>query len=94
MVIGALTEGRFQPSSASFVDIYVHPWLTPFSIAVGLFALVLFAYLAAVYLTLASSNVDVVEVFRTRALVSGLLTALLALHLATAAISVSGVRAN
>jgi hypothetical protein len=55
---------------------------------------VLFAYLAAVYLTLASSNVDVVEVFRTRALVSGLLTALLALHLATAAISVSGVRAN
>ena len=28
------------------------PWLTPFSVAVGVFALVLFGYLAAVYLTM------------------------------------------
>ena len=51
-----------------FVDVFVAPWLAPFPIAVGLLALTLFAYLAAVYLTVAAQDVNVREDFRTRAL--------------------------
>lgn len=72
VIVGALTEGRLPASPAgSFVGVYVTPWLTPFSLAVGLFALVLFGYLAAVYLTLEARDADEREAFRMRALLSG-----------------------
>ena len=54
------------------------PWLTPFSVAVGVFALVLFGYLAAVYLTLEARTADERAAFRARALVSGVIVAVLA----------------
>ena len=77
-IVGALTEGRFAPATATFSERYVAPWLTPFALANGLFALVLFAYLAAVYLTLEARERATVEAFRTRALGSGVLAAALA----------------
>jgi cytochrome d ubiquinol oxidase subunit II len=65
VTVGALTEG-----GAVF---------TPFTLAVGLFALVLFAYLAAVYLALEAQEEDTREAFRWRALIAGLLAGALAL---------------
>src|SRR5262249_8045876 len=48
VIVGAITEGRMpQGTGQSFAAAFVDPWLTPFSLAVGLFALVLFAFLAA-----------------------------------------------
>jgi len=54
---------------ATFVAQYVAPWLTPFAFAVGALALALFAFLAAVYLTVeAGHNRELQEDFRRRAL--------------------------
>jgi cytochrome bd ubiquinol oxidase subunit II len=71
--IGAVASGRAGPVpvSGDFTDRFVDPWLTPFSLAVGLMALALFAHLAAVFLTLESDDLAVTEDFRLRALWSG-----------------------
>jgi cytochrome d ubiquinol oxidase subunit II len=71
--IGAVASGRVgQQTSGGFVAQYVEPWLTPFAFSVGLLALALFAFLAAVFLTLETSDHDLCEDFRRRALGSGI----------------------
>src|SRR5919197_6750411 len=70
---------------ATFVTLYVAPWLAPFPLAVGAMALALFAFLAAVYLILAAHDVALREDFRRRALGAAaavLVTAFAALLLA------------
>ena len=71
--IGAVASGRAGPvpAAGTFADRFVAPWLTPFSLSVGLLTLALFAHLAAVFLTLESDDPDIAEDFRTRALWSG-----------------------
>lgn len=79
VVVGAVTEGRLPATPAgSFVDVFVAPWLTPFALSVGVFALTLFAFLAAVYLTLEAGDPLERTAFRARALVSGGLVGVLA----------------
>jgi cytochrome d ubiquinol oxidase subunit II len=56
--------------AVSFADLYVAPWLAPFPLAVGALALALFAFLAAVYLILATDDEGLREDFRQRALVA------------------------
>lgn len=51
---------------------FVAPWLGPFPWAVGLFVLAVFAYLAAVYLTVEAPEAALREDFRARALGSAL----------------------
>jgi cytochrome d ubiquinol oxidase subunit II len=70
--IGAVASGRVgQETSGGFVERFVHPWLTPFAFSVGLLALCLFAFLAAVFLTLETRDRDLSEDFRRRALAAG-----------------------
>jgi cytochrome bd ubiquinol oxidase subunit II len=70
--IGAVAAGRVGgESQGSFVQQFVSPWLTSFGLGVGLLALTLFAFLAAVYLTLESTDRDLCEDFRKRALICG-----------------------
>jgi cytochrome d ubiquinol oxidase subunit II len=71
--IGAVAAGRVRPlrPNATFTESFVAPWLTPFSLAVGLMTLALFALLAAVFLTLETDDPELVEDFRARALWSG-----------------------
>jgi cytochrome d ubiquinol oxidase subunit II len=79
VIVGAVTDGRLPAAPRGpFLAVYVMPWLTPFSVAVGVFALVLFGYLAAVYLTLEAPTADERAAFRARALVSGVIVAVLA----------------
>lgn len=80
VVVGSLAGGRLPASGAAggFAELYVRPWLAAFPAAMGLFALALFAYLAAVYLTLESRDLALREDFRARALACGLLVAALA----------------
>src|SRR5205814_4075544 len=66
---GALGDGG--RGSGDFYDTYVAPWLNPFALSVGLFALIAFAFLAAVYLTLEARERELQEEFRRRALASG-----------------------
>ncbi len=80
VVVGAITEGKLPESNVgSFVDVFVTPWLTPFAVSVGVFALTLFAFLAASYLTLEAGDPSERTAFRARALVSGALVGALAL---------------
>jgi cytochrome bd ubiquinol oxidase subunit II len=77
-IIGAVASGSVANASthattASFVDVYVTPWLAPFPLAVGGFALALFAYLAAIYLTIEARGEGLRADFRSRALVAALL---------------------
>jgi cytochrome bd ubiquinol oxidase subunit II len=67
--IGAVASGRVgRASSGGFAQQFVQPWLTPFALSVGLLALALFAFLAAVFLTLESRDRELCEDFRRRAL--------------------------
>ena len=70
--IGAVASGRVgRETSGGFMERFVHPWLTPFAFSVGLLALCLFAFLAAVFLTLETRDRQLSEDFRRRALATG-----------------------
>ncbi len=72
VAVGTVAAGRVQPpSGAGFQADYIAPWLSPFSLAVGMLTLILFAFLAAVYLTLEAKDAELREDFRRRALASG-----------------------
>ena len=89
MCVGAVASGAIGAAGgipgAGFYPLFVAPWFTSFSIALGLLTLTCFAYLAAVYLTLETPDPELQSDFRLRALVSGvwlLMMAGLALALA------------
>ena len=70
--VGAVASGDVgRGTGDGFSASYIAPWLTPFGIAVGLFALACFAFLAAVYLTLEARDEGLQEDFRRRALAAG-----------------------
>lgn len=83
---GAVAAGGIAPPGArNFVAAYVAPWLAPFPIAIGVLTLLLFAFLAAVYLTVEAKDAELAGDFRARALVVGVLLfpgAAVALYLA------------
>lgn len=74
VAVGTVASGRVRAPdpAAGFVAGYVSPWLTPFAFATGILAVVLFAFLAAVYLTLETADPELREDFRIRALGSGI----------------------
>ena len=79
VTIGTIAAGHLSMKSQSFYESYVQPWLSPFPMTVGVFALVLFMYLAAVYLLLETSNVTLREDFRRRSLITCLVVAVVGL---------------
>lgn len=69
LCVSALAAGTLRPPGrAAFYANYVGPWLTPFGVGVGLLTLALFAFLAAVYLTVEAREPALREDFRRRAL--------------------------
>src|SRR5688572_19624109 len=81
----AVDDAATGAGRACFAAIYVHPWLWPFTLAVGAMTLALFSFLAATYLTIAAEGDRALQDdFRRRALGAAgasALTALLALSL-------------
>jgi cytochrome d ubiquinol oxidase subunit II len=72
VVLGALSTGQIRIADGRVVSGFFAGWLTPFAFACGLFALALFAFLAATYLTVdPSTESHVQNDFRLRALCSG-----------------------
>jgi cytochrome bd ubiquinol oxidase subunit II len=71
ITIGALASGRAIKGDVTFMEAFVSPWATLFCMAVGVLTLVLFAFLAAVYLMLETADVALKEDFRRRALWAG-----------------------
>ena len=79
MILGALATGQIRIVNGQVVSGFFSGWLTLFALACGVFALALFAFLAATYLTLDTKNQpDLQNDFRLRALWSGLTLAPLA----------------
>ncbi len=78
VAIGAIASGRLTSATGGFLDVFVHPWLAPFPLAVGVFALALFAFLAAVYLILETTKEELREEFRRHALAAALVVGALA----------------
>ena len=74
--LGAIASGTIRSEG---VTSFFRSWMAPFPFAVGFFALALFAFLAAVYLTVEARERELQEDFRTRALLAGVAVGLLAL---------------
>jgi cytochrome d ubiquinol oxidase subunit II len=74
--VGAVASGAVPlvpiDGTRTFTQVYVRPWITPFSISVGVLALAIFAHLAAVYLAWERREPELKQDFRARALVSAL----------------------
>src|ERR1051325_275852 len=66
--IGAISTGDIRVQSGAVTSGFLRPWLGLFPFAVGLFAVALFAFLAAVYLTVEAEDQSLREDFRRRAL--------------------------
>jgi cytochrome d ubiquinol oxidase subunit II len=79
ITLGAIGSGTIRVEDGIVRTDFFSSWLAPFPFAVGFFALVLFAFLAAVYLTLETDDRELQEDFRFRAIVSGVLVGVLAL---------------
>lgn len=81
-ILGAIATGavgeQHLTSGSSFAATYVAPWLSPFPVAVGALALVLFAFLAAVYLTVEATDDALREDFRARAIWAAVAAAVVA----------------
>jgi cytochrome bd ubiquinol oxidase subunit II len=91
--VGALAAGRVRPVTGDWTADFVDPWLAPFPLGVGVFALALFSFLAAAYLTLETKDADLRDDFRRRALAAGALTAVMACACAFLAAEAPLVRA-
>ncbi|MEO8337368.1 MAG: cytochrome d ubiquinol oxidase subunit II [bacterium] len=79
VIVGAIASGNVGAAAsmlpaaphtmtASFASIFVAPWLSPFPLAMGVLALAMFAFLAAVYLGYAATDAALRDDFRRRAL--------------------------
>src|SRR6266849_5552376 len=79
ITLGAFASGTIRVQNGLVISGFFSSWLAPFPLAVGFFALSLFAFLAAVYLTLETSDYELQEDFRLRALIAGGAVAMLAL---------------
>jgi cytochrome d ubiquinol oxidase subunit II len=79
ITLGAITSGTVRVEDGLVVNGFIRSWLAVFPFAVGFFALALFAFLAAVYLTLETTDRELQEDFRLRAIVSGVIVGILAL---------------
>jgi cytochrome d ubiquinol oxidase subunit II len=79
LTLGALTTGNIHLVGDRVTTGFFAGWLTPFALACGLFALVLFAFLAATYMTVDTrSEPDLQNDFRLRAIWSQIALILLA----------------
>jgi cytochrome d ubiquinol oxidase subunit II len=88
MVVGAAASGRVEVKAGAVVSGYFAPWLMPFPLVTGLFALALCAQLAATFLTSEATEPALADDFRARAL--GATAAVAALGLATLLLSFAG----
>jgi cytochrome d ubiquinol oxidase subunit II len=79
MCVGALVSGALAvPAGATFTERYVEPWTSPFAVVMGLLTLAVFAFLAAVYLTIETRDEDLQEDFREMAIGAAMAVAALA----------------
>ncbi|OFZ20107.1 MAG: cytochrome BD ubiquinol oxidase subunit II [Bdellovibrionales bacterium GWB1_55_8] len=77
--LASITQGSIRVSNGIPTTGFFWPWIGWFQFSVGLFAVALFAFLAAVYLTLETDDRELQDDFRIRALISGAVVGFFAL---------------
>lgn len=78
-VVATITAGELDIVDGLPVGDFLFAWVTSLSLCVGLFALSLFAFISAVFLILEANDDDMREVFRKKALATGVVVGALAL---------------
>lgn len=78
MIVGTIASGRIRVEGTTITSGFWKSWLGWFPFAVGLYALALFAFLAAVYLANEAEDRALQDDFRRRALWSGAAVGVLA----------------
>ncbi len=78
VIVGAISSGGVPDGTDLSLNSFFR-WVAPFPFAVGFFALSLFAFLAAVYLTVEAEDEDIRNDFRLRAIWAELTAGLIAL---------------
>lgn len=76
VTMGTIASGELHWEDGNYVSGYFQPWLRVFPWSVGLFALTIFAFQAAVYLCVEAKDKALQEDFRSRAIVAGFIVAL------------------
>jgi cytochrome d ubiquinol oxidase subunit II len=76
---GAVASGAIRVREGRVLTDFVSAWWAPFPFAIGLFTLALFAFLAAVYLTLETDDPELRNDFRRRALLAAVAVGAMAL---------------
>jgi cytochrome d ubiquinol oxidase subunit II len=76
---GAVAAGAIRVRDGRVLTDFVSAWLAPFPFAIGFFTLALFAFLAAVYLTLETDDPRLQDDFRRRALLAAVAVGAMAL---------------
>ncbi|HVY45748.1 MAG TPA: cytochrome d ubiquinol oxidase subunit II [Minicystis sp.] len=71
VLVGAIASGSIHVEGGVVTSGFFETWLAPFPFVVGLYALALFAFLAAVYLANEADTPELADDFRARALTSG-----------------------
>lgn len=80
MAVAAVATGEIRVQEGVLQSGWLAGWTAPFAVACGLFAVAMFAFLAAAYMTVdLRGHPDLQEDFRSRGLISGLALAPLAL---------------
>ncbi len=77
-IVGAIASGRIHVVGGVVESGFFETWLAPFPLLVGVFALALFAFLAATYLTCEAHTPELASDFRLRALAAGAVVGVLA----------------
>jgi cytochrome bd ubiquinol oxidase subunit II len=71
IILGAVSSGRLVTRNGIPTGGFFTPWLEPFALHVGMLALAICAYIAAVFLTVEAPDAELAGDFRRRALASG-----------------------
>ena len=78
--VGAVCSGNIAfDLETGLVQANLSDWLAPFPIVMGLFAVAIFAYLAAVYMTVECDGTELADEFRSKAIASGIMVGAFAL---------------
>jgi cytochrome bd ubiquinol oxidase subunit II len=78
IVIGAISSDSVLVKDGLSENGFLRTWFYPFPLIVGVLSLSLFAYLSACYLTIETDNAALQSDFRTRALISGIVSIVMA----------------
>jgi cytochrome bd ubiquinol oxidase subunit II len=79
VLVGAIASGNIRVEDGVVTSGFVAPWLAPFPLVVGAYALALFAFLAATYLAHEASSPELADDFRKRAIAAGVVVGVVAL---------------